>query len=321
MKPGPNPFKLGLFILGAIAATAGTAVAVGERAVNRDSVVYHTYFNESVQGLDIGAPVKYRGVTIGTVSDIQIAPDRRHVDVHEKLTVREIRRLGLVEGGGGEEHFVVPSDLRAQLGTQGITGVKFILIDFFDPKNNPAPELPFKPKRHYIPAAASLLKNIEDSAQKTLDKLPDVADKLASSLSRIDQMLQEINQRHIPDRLVATLDEATAMLRDIRAFLASLSAEELPARASKMLASIDAASAKLGEVLERLSGDRGLLASVRRTSDATLDLAKTANGRAQDLESTLRDLGEAAQAIRDLSEELEKHPDMLVKGRAERGGE
>jgi len=76
-----NHFKIGLFVLLAVAATLATAVAFGASASQRPTLAYHTFFNESVQGLELGPPVKYRGVTIGVVAAIEIAPDRPHVDV------------------------------------------------------------------------------------------------------------------------------------------------------------------------------------------------------------------------------------------------
>ncbi|MDF2698350.1 MAG: Paraquat-inducible protein, partial [Labilithrix sp.] len=70
MAAPTNHFKLGLFVLLAFAAVIATLITLGAWSMRKDSVQYHTYFNESVQGLDVGAPVKFRGVTIGFVSGI-----------------------------------------------------------------------------------------------------------------------------------------------------------------------------------------------------------------------------------------------------------
>jgi paraquat-inducible protein B len=223
--------------------------------------------------------------------------------------------MGLVDKAEGGTRFVVPSDLRAQLGSQGITGVKFVLIDFFDTEGNPVPELPFVPARRYIPAAASLMKNLEESAQKTFDRLPEIAERLASTLAHVEQMLEEINKKNIPDHLVAAISEATETLKDVRKVVRSLDREGLPAKAATLIARVDKAADELIQVFEGVSGEKGVLASVQRTSDAALELGKAATGRVNDLERTLRDMGEASQAIRELAETLQKHPDMLVKGR------
>ena len=126
MMAPANHFKLGLFVLFGIIAVVFAAAALGANALRRDTMVYHTYFNESVQGLEIGSPVKYRGVPIGTISAIDMAPDRRHVGVSLELYTKELKRLGLTTestGGVVGTRFTIPDDLRTQLASQGITGV------------------------------------------------------------------------------------------------------------------------------------------------------------------------------------------------------
>src|SRR5436190_37346 len=70
-----NHWKLGLFVVVALLTMVGAAFWLGSRALRRESVPLVTYFDEPVQGLDVGSPVKFRGVTIGTVADITLAPD------------------------------------------------------------------------------------------------------------------------------------------------------------------------------------------------------------------------------------------------------
>ena len=69
-------------------------------------------------------------------------------------------------------------------------------------------------------------------------------------------------------------------------------------------------------LLEGIGGDGGLVASTQRATDSIGDLGRSTNGSAAKLERTLRDLDEAAVAIRGLAEAIDRDPDMLVKGRA-----
>src|SRR5688572_3049771 len=118
MAAPTNHYKLGLFVLLGLAAAIAALVAVGARSMKKDTVSYHTYFNESVQGLEVGSPVKFRGVTIGHVKQIEVAPDHRHVEVVEELDVKDIHRMGLSDSTDPEKgHFRIPADLRAQLGS------------------------------------------------------------------------------------------------------------------------------------------------------------------------------------------------------------
>src|SRR5436309_1716956 len=159
-----NHWKLGLFVLLAVGVTLGTLFWLGARRFRRESFPAISYFDESVQGLDVGSPVKFRGVTVGTVSDITIAPDHRHVQVTADMYVDALVRLGLrMRAPRSGEEFTAPN-LRVQLASAGITGVRFIQTDFFDPERFPPPRLPFEPPWNYVPSAPSTLKNVEETS-------------------------------------------------------------------------------------------------------------------------------------------------------------
>jgi paraquat-inducible protein B len=271
-----------------------------------------------VQGLEIGSPVKYRGVSIGTVAAIEIAPDRRHVDVSLSLKVNDIRRLGLSAPRTlrGAERIVVPPDLRAQLGSQGITGVKFVNIDFFDPKTNPIEQLSFETSPETIPAAASLMKGLEDSLARVLERLPDLLDGILASLGRVDRVLEDLHAQKIPEAVAKTVGNLNGAVTDLRVVLRHVDQAKIPEKTAKVLDDLDAAALKTNAILERVDGDAGLVASTKRATDTVGDLGKRVASSTNDLDRTLRDLGEAARAVRELADAIERDPDMLVKGRA-----
>ena len=122
----------------------GAIVLLGARSLEKATVTYRTFFDESVQGLDVGSPVKFRGVTIGSVAAIMLgAPDHRRVEVSCELVVDQLNDLGLnIVGERKAPRIAVPADLRVQLGSAGITGVKFVLIDFFSAGDNPVAPFP-----------------------------------------------------------------------------------------------------------------------------------------------------------------------------------
>ena len=75
MTTRANYSKIGLFVVLGFSAALALAVGLGATRSQRTPVPFFTYFNESVQGLDVGAPVTFRGVGIGRVGEITIAPD------------------------------------------------------------------------------------------------------------------------------------------------------------------------------------------------------------------------------------------------------
>src|SRR4051812_1341511 len=142
MSAPTNHWKLGLFVVVGFALALGTVAWLGARSLRKEVGRYVSYFDESVQGLEVGSPIKFRGVTIGTVGKIDIAIDHRNVEVTSELGKAELARLGLDVAVGpvrpGEPKKLEQGlGLRVQLASSGLTGVKFLQLDFFPVAENP----------------------------------------------------------------------------------------------------------------------------------------------------------------------------------------
>ena len=315
MSAPTNRWKLGAFVVFAVLAGLVTAAALTARTLRVVTVAYTSYFDEAVTGLEVGSPVRFRGVTLGYVSTIDIAPDRRHVEITYSLGVSELRRLGLVgEGLGKETRISVPPDLRVQLDSTGLTGTKYVQIDFFDAKAFPPPVLPFPVPENYIPATPSMMKNLGEAVVRAVDQLPDVASQLSGVVARVNALLDDVSQRGLPAGAATTLDSAHKLLATLQVKADQLQVAELSRQATATLEGTSVAVARLNRVLERLDGSDGLVASVKRTSDS---LTYAAGPQLEEtLHETSRDLREAAVAVRQLVDALQRDPDMLLKGKA-----
>ncbi|RYZ66406.1 MAG: MCE family protein [Proteobacteria bacterium] len=313
MATPTNNFKLGLFVIAGITVGFILLLGLGARALKRDTMKFETYFNESVQGLEVGSPVKYRGVTIGTIHTVDIGPDRKHVKVEMDLDAKDVRRLGLAEDN---EHVHIPPELRTQIVSQGITGVKFTQIDFFDPKTSPPEALPFPVRENYIPATASLLKSLEDAIVNAVGRLPEMADKVVGIISNIDGLLAEIRKSNVSDTAVKTLEYADQVMKDVDKLVNQVHDSNVVGKAAGTIENLDRAVTKLNTGLEKISSDNGVLSSVQRATDAYADLGRNANGTNRELEKTLKEVRETVESIKTLVDALERDPDMLVKGRA-----
>jgi ABC-type transporter Mla subunit MlaD len=284
-----NHWKLGLFILLAVGAMLATLFWLGARRFQRESFQAVTYFDESVQGLDVGSPVKFRGVTVGTVSDITIAPDHRLVQVTADLYVDALERLGLRTGAPqSSEEFLARPTLRVQLASAGITGVRFIQTDFFDPERYPPPPLPFEPPWNYVPSAPSTLKNLEEAAIEMMNRLPVLADRAKDTLTDMRKTLGSI------DRLAVDMGAEDGSLN--RALL------ELRAAATRVDRALD--EAKLGTTTASV---RDSAASVGRAADGVSDAR-------EELQTSLVALREALESVRALADSVERDPSVLLRG-------
>ena len=283
-----NHWKLGLFVVVAILAAAGTVFWLAARRFQRDSLQAVSYFDESVQGLDVGSPVKFRGVTIGTVSDITIAPDHRHVQVTSDIYLDALTRLGLYIPKRNDGEVFIDPNMRVQLAAAGITGVRFLQTDFFDPVRYPPPRLPFEPPWNYVPSAPSTLKSIEEAAIDILNKLPAVEQGVTEAAADLRTALGSI------DRLAVGLNAEGGSFNQLLV--------QVRTAAARVQVALD--DAKLGATT----------ASLRDTSGAIGKAAVDVSDVREELRASLISLREALESVRVLADSLERDPSALLRG-------
>ena len=300
MSAPTNHWKLGLFVVIGFTMTLGAVGWLGAASMRRNVDSYVSYFDESVQGLEVGSPIKFRGVTIGNVAKIDIAPDHRLVEVTSEIGTEELTRLGLDVAIGPFEpdrpkKLEQGLGLRVQLASSGLTGVKFLLLDFFTVADNPEPVLTFPVADNYIPAVPSTMKNIEDSLVRVVQRLPDIVDQLAAVLDKVDFILGGLKDQDLPDRIVAVLDNANTVLGEAQKKIAGVDTKRLSRDASVTLRSLGDAVGQMNRLLARVDGDKSLLASATRASDALGDTVRGADGIGTQMESTLSSVEKAAK--------------------------
>jgi len=288
MAVGTNRWKLGLFVIIGTGLALAALVVFGARRWNERTVSYVAFFDESVQGLDVGSPVKFRGVTVGTVADITVGPDHRHVQITSDIYVDALVRLGLrTRAPRSGEEFIDPR-LRVQLASAGITGVRFIQTDFFDPERFPPPRLPFEPPWNYVPSAPSTLKNAEETAIEILNRLPVLADRAKDTLADVKKTLASI------ERFAADLSAQDGNFNG--------ALQELRAVATRLDRALD--EAKLGATA----------ASFRDSAVSVGQAAAGVSDARDELQASLVALREALESVRSLADSLERDPSVLLRG-------
>jgi paraquat-inducible protein B len=321
MAAPTNHWKLGLFVVVGVVAALATVVVLSAASLNPSVEHYVSYFDESVQGLDVGSPIKFRGVTIGKVGQIEVAPDHRHVEVQSDLAVTELARLGLdVAPGpvlfGAHKKLQMAPDLRVQLDSAGLTGIKFLQLDFFDQDRSPPPSLPFPVPANYIPATASTMKDIEDSLVRAAHRLPEVVEQMSVLLTQAQGILGDVNDKHLPAQVLETLQRTNHILVAAESKLDQVDTGKLSKEADKTLHGLTETVGRMNEILGRIGSTDGLLASVVRSSDAFGDTVRSTDGLGNQLEDALRAVQDAAKSIHQLADAVGQDPDMLLKGRA-----
>src|SRR5262245_15332028 len=175
MSAKANYFKLGLFILIAFTIGIGAVVVLGASRLFKPQHILETYLNQSVQGIELGSKVKYRGVSIGSVRRVGFT--RNHYSRAEKRPTQhsyvlleiEITSMPFTKESAEEIKRNLPQEvehgLRARITSQGVTGTSYIELDYVDPTRFPPLPIDWEPEHPYIPSAPSALARIVSSAE------------------------------------------------------------------------------------------------------------------------------------------------------------
>jgi paraquat-inducible protein B len=324
---------IGAFVLGALGLVVAGVVVFGSskffRKVNKDVM----FFEGSVKGLQIGAPIVFRGVQIGHVTDIvlrvnakdltafvpvyaEIYP-QRIVPIEEKLSYDEQYLQALIEKG-----------LRAQLQLQSfVTGQLIVNLDFYP--NTPVRLVGLEKKYHEIPTIPSSMEQLT----KRLEELPlkEIADRLNETLAGIDKLVNS------PD-LQASIGSLNQMLKDSDALVKNLNSEIRPL-VSDIRGTTGAARAAFTQAEKTLRFDEGapgqIASSIKQTLSAAQDTLKKTNTAVENinviaLQNTnlgyeigraLEQIAELSRSLRVLADYLEQHPEALMTGKSPAKGE
>ncbi|MGE5505152.1 MAG: MlaD family protein [Actinomycetota bacterium] len=294
-----GPVVVGAFVVGALVLAAVAVYLFAGLGVLRAHATWVSYFEGSVGGLAVGAPVTFRGVPVGSVTDIGIDVDPATLAVRVPVRfVVEARRAGWL-GRETDPARLVARGLRARLALQSlVTGQTMVELDF----------LPDTPARLVgggmvpeVPALPSQSEQIEQAlARLPLDRL---AEQVGHMVGAVDALLSSPELGRSLASLSATLStlqtELPPLLAEARATLAETRQTLVVARGG-----IGRGSRELGRTLA--------------DADAVLvqmqGLVGAGAGPRQDLEQALRNFSEASVSLRGLSRELERNPNALLLG-------
>lgn len=313
MQKKISPALIGLFVVVGVALSIGAVALLGSGALFRDTTSFVLLFPGSVDGLEIGAPVKFRGVTIGAVTDVRLALDdaqrsEARLPVFIEIDNKKLRSKG---GGSGRTDAssvreLVTLGLRAQLRTRSLlTGLLFVQLDL-------RPDMP----------ARFILE--ENSKYAEIPTIPAPFDQAQSAVERILARLDRTNIDGMVARATEAIEHIDHLVND-----PSLKAaiESLP----QTLASVDSAAARIRELSDNLDRRSApLIASTRETAEAataalqqarmTLQsvgmLTDPASPLATQLDMALAEFIDATRSVKRLADYLERNPGAVLRGRA-----
>jgi len=322
-----------MFVLGALALGMIALLSFGGMSLFSKPQRFMVYFDESIHGLDLGSPVKLRGVRVGRVVDLNVHYD--DVANHSVVVVIcELNRNVITDAKGAQLKVTSPQDiqtmvdhgLRAQLGVLGLaTGLLFVELDFFDPDQYPAPVLADQPKVVVIPSIISAISEYQASLSEILSDLKKVdfaglSKEFKTLLATTNRKMNALDLKTLGDKVGHAADAVTA-------FVDSPEAKQAFANLNEALVATRAAIAKIDTQVGPVSEDMKATLAAAQTAMKTLDAAAATTkqfvqqqGQAGDeLTVALRQIAEAAGALENLSNAIERNPSSLIVGKKKPG--
>jgi paraquat-inducible protein B len=294
---------IGAFIIGALVLTAVAVVLWGSGRLFRDTARYVCYFDGSVEGLEVGAPVKASGVAVGKVVRIQLhyrqQPNDERIPVFIELDLERLVWLGTDRPNPRLLAEAEARGLRARLEPQGlVTGTLFVNFGFYPRSSVRLAELDPENGTPEIPTAPRQLAQIGDSVTDIVARLERV--DFAAMARAFTAAAASVDRLASTSKVPETLDAVTSSLSSYRKLGRELEVELPPLLADLRLT--------VGGVRRTLGGLDGAAGAASRlvAPEAPLSLRMGA---------ALDEVSRAASAVRDLADYLQRNPNSLLVGK------
>ena len=329
-------YRLGIFVFIALLVCLGLLLTLGAGKWLATQVQLETYFDESVQGIDIGSAIRYRGVVVGQVSDIGFSYTRYQLDLppsQRKQYVMVTAKVQPTLFGGNKLSLPEQTDLnreiakglRIRLTPQGLTGTNYLEIDFIDPATAPVLAVDWTPSHLYIPSASSTVKQFVDGAQEMMARLQRVdfdktinqfnqlmsttekkiaalpIDRLAIVLKQLSHQLEQAQLDRLSNEASALLKEARATNRDLHALLAQPALQNLPTDL--------AASAKQARAILE---NPDIPIALNHLKETLLKLDQIIGSRDQEIAGLVDNMHDISLNLKTLTESMQNNPSGLL---------
>ena len=325
-------FRIGVFIMSAVGMTIIGIVALNGGRWFKSTESFESYFDESVQGLTVGSPIKYRGVQVGTVESIRFVGDVYADQISEEALSRYGRYVivsmsatdlapHLTEKEPEQRRTsYVTAGLRVRLAQQGITGLVYVEADYLDPKEYPPLAVPWTPGTTYIPSAPSTvtvlgaaLHNITRDLEKAdIHKVTTDVDTLVLEATK---SIKDANLPLLSNQAGQVLAEAKAITHELSRLVERREVKTILSDAASVMHGMKEVVADWSEISKqtKLASERFPETSSRlERSVRQLDmfLAK----KTPDIEQTIDSLRVTADNFRELSENAKRYPAQILLG-------
>jgi phospholipid/cholesterol/gamma-HCH transport system substrate-binding protein/paraquat-inducible protein B len=266
MNAKANYIRIGIFVLIAIFLLVAGLLAFGAKSYFARKLTYETAIQGDVTGLSIGSSVLYRGIPIGKVSEIDVAPNLYPSSTSDVIVVRcEIdQRIYTKDITAEEREQALEKEthkgLRAMVKLQSITGTSVIFLEYLDPQSYPPIAIDYTPHYPYVPSAPSqvtrMLESIEASLQN-LQKLDlgSIGLEASNALAQTSLLVEQLNHLDLKDTVGKAnnlLDTLDTTVKNVNTTIAGMKLDQLGGNADDLVVQLKESNRKLQLVMDKL---------------------------------------------------------------------
>ena len=313
-----NTRMIGAFVLGAVLLIAASVFLFGSRDLFEKKRHFVAYFEQSVNGLNVGAPIKFRGIEVGQVKSIEGVYDPATSAVTPRLMLEfypeKLRNAEVEDGEYTLFRPLVDRGMRASLKSQSLlTGQLYVSLDFYENRperilgtdEDPFPEMPTIDS-----GLSEIFAAFEDLP---LDAL---VVQVTSTLNSLEEMLRNDGVRQSADFLPTLLKDIDSAIVAIGAFTGG----ELPQTSKQLRSFLSTGESSVEDLTEMLTEQTLVeLDKTLNELDLTLALARERLDKndpvSYEAANALREVSNAAASLRRFANYLETHPEALLRGR------
>ncbi len=313
MSAKANYFKIGLFVIAGAALGTAAVVILGAGAIFREVEMAETYIDESVQGLEIGAAVRLRGVKVGTVKEITFVrneypeaadPENEipYVLVRFTLHPDKFRGKSKVSMGPILQRRIKEDGLRCKLAPQGLTGLLYLEIDlvpdFADYPSLDTSSWTPDPAYHYIPSHPSLITRISEAMEILMDQLGQVLGQVGTALEQLGPVLTQLEP---------SLNDLNILIQKLSSQVGDAKVSEISDKILVLIANLDKSSQSFQDFMNKPEFDEILrnasrtMESAAGTVEASEEIVKRVRGKTEEL---LDGLLAASKKVNEASDQI-----------------
>jgi ABC-type transporter Mla subunit MlaD len=311
-----------LITLGALVAGA---ITLGAGRMFEKSVEVETCFDESIAGLEVGAPVKHRGVTIGHVQSIRFPREpaakgnttgepfrnilvEMAIDPHVAADVNEHQLKPILDR-------MVAKGLRARISRSGLAGSAYIDLNYLDPTRYPIASMPVRTQDLFVPSAPGAFNQV-------VDALTDIATKLQKAdldqvvrhvdglILHVDQSVQDLQVAELRTRAVAILDHVQSASTRLQQILDDPRVAQVISDLPEISGRIRSVTGRVDELIKNGKLDQSAVHLQHTLAEADELLA----AQSDNVRTILNDLRATIANARELTDEVKANPAQLLFG-------